>query len=236
MNDTLLHDFFGSDLTEDDMERLALERVNRACLKREADLFATKWFDYRRMHHVKATYLFAEFFRRAIQAAVRRYDDMEKAPFVKGHRGDDILALRKADITGFWKARQAFDERGIPYGVGLAFAMSYCFSYNRKYTPRPAHLYHPEMLAELEHHWTVMQRARIYAACDPWFGLDQYIGHRDQDAHQEWLIRQVEKKAAPQYALSTFMVERNLLDRKKVAERLGEQVVTLADEIAACPC
>jgi len=233
MSDVLLHDFFGSELSDGDLERLALQRVNRTCLSREAELYRTKWFDYRRLHHVKATYLFAEFYRRAVQAAVRRYDDYEKAPFVKGHRGNDILDLRKADVTGFWKARQAFDERGIPYGVGLAFAMNYCFSYNRRYTPRPTHLYHPEMLVELEHHWTTMQRVRIYAAVDPWFEVANYIGHPDQDAHQEWLLRQIEKKPAPQYALSTYMAERGLIDRAAAVERLGERTVLLAEEIAA---
>jgi hypothetical protein len=233
MSDTLIEDYFGHDLTDEEAERLALERVNKDLLKKEAGLYRTKWFDYRHLHHVKATYLFVAFFTKAIQAAVARYADVERAPFVKGYRGTDFMELRKADITGFWKARQALDEKGIPYGTGLHFAMQFCYRHNRSYAPRPSHLYHPEMLDAMNEHWLEMTRARIYVASDPWFLPSSYQGHPDQDDHQTWISEQIEKRAAPEYALASLVYDCGVYHEGIAEHRFGKRVLERAHEIAS---
>ena len=52
-------DYFGSDLSVEDYERLRINHIQHSLALHEPALFDTKWFDYRFLHPTQATYLFA---------------------------------------------------------------------------------------------------------------------------------------------------------------------------------
>tara|TARA_R110002074_G_scaffold86408_2_gene190817 strand:- start:5851 stop:6414 length:564 start_codon:yes stop_codon:yes gene_type:complete len=98
-------------------------------LSDEAELFDKKWFDYRFMHPLEATFNFALAYTKVYPryGALRHGTvDAEKRLTVKSYNGIcDPCAQSEKVLSALWKARKAADELGIPYEIYCCYALDY---------------------------------------------------------------------------------------------------------------
>src|SRR5690606_1370421 len=104
---------FGDGLDLEHYEIMMMQYVPAKDRKIEAELMTTKWFDYRLMHPVQATYYFYRQYKDAYREYYRRAINYEAAAFVKPTKQHDFLLSREA--MSFWRLRQAVDALGIRY-------------------------------------------------------------------------------------------------------------------------
>src|SRR5260370_40528478 len=93
--------YFGNDLTVADCEMLALSRVAAPLRVAESLLFTRKWHDYRSLHPVQATYLFAEQYRLAVRRAYAKQKDIRTLDKVKWVDVEGLFVSR--EFTAGWR-------------------------------------------------------------------------------------------------------------------------------------
>ncbi len=104
-------------------------------------LMTSKWFDYRFMHPVQATYLFTDAYRRVYKQMYATTFDRDRADYVKGIKAEDPfdLSKRNTDRAGLWKARQMADGLCMPYDLYIGIAMHWSLRKCRKEYLPPRH-------------------------------------------------------------------------------------------------
>src|SRR5690554_2626742 len=130
----------GLNLTALEYDTLACQHIRPDLLQLEAGLYQTKWWDYRIMHPMEATYHFAQAYVQAVKAAVRKRIDLYVSINCKPLKDQDFLKCSRHVITGLWKARQEADRHGIPYDFWCSKAMKYAQDRDWRYLPKPTHL------------------------------------------------------------------------------------------------
>ena len=186
----LLPDYIGKDTDRNQSERLAATHVKEVDLHRENALYQTKWWDYRRLHHTETTWLFTEFYREAVKRAHKKHFDRIEGIERKGIGTKELFNRSQSQITALWRARQVADIYGIPYGLFCSFAMNALLDWRVwKDTPKPSMLYNRGVVEAVTQKWDAMKRSRMTLAKDPFFLVENYEEHQDQDAYQEWIGR-----------------------------------------------
>lgn len=129
------------------LDGLMLSKLPEYVLSKELPLYRRKAFDYRPLHPVQATQLFAlEYKQRAkryreqhqtAQSAQRFHNSNREAVF---QTDDVMLGAKKSVLLGLWKGRQAADDLGATYDqyVRLVFQASAFFKWKR--APGPNHM------------------------------------------------------------------------------------------------
>lgn len=197
-------------------------------------LMASKWFDYRFMHPVHATYLFTDAYRRVYRQMYASTYDRAKADYVKGIKAEDPfdLAKRNTDRAGLWKARQMADGLCMPYDLYIGIAMTWSLRKCRKeYLPRPTHLYNFDLLTAVSDTWKDRQSGILYVAKDERFKNERYQASPIQDAHHEWLLEQVSKRSNIVYALKGLIFDEQVLPAEKARARWGDVVMSRIDDV-----
>lgn len=197
-------------------------------------LMTSKWFDYRFMHPVHATYLFTDAYRRVYKQMYATTFDREKAEYVKGIKAEDPfdLSKRNTDRAGLWKARQMADGLGMPYDLYIAVAMTWSLRKCRKdYLPRPTHLYNFDLLTAVSDTWKDRQTGILYVAKDQRFKNERYQASPIQDAHHEWLLEQVSKRSNIIYALKGLIYDEQVLPAEKAQARWGDVVMSRIEDV-----
>lgn len=222
--------YFGSDLTIEQCEEIALLKVRPEYRMDESDLFLTKWFDYRHLHPVKATYLFTHEYRSRVREMYAKTRDVKKALTVKPIAQDDVF--ESVVWASMWRARQAYDRLGVRYGFGLAFTFNRCNDRGWGYFPRPNQLYGEELILDLRDAWKKHCRVILERVQHPRFTTDYYCGHPDQDHYQAWITDQCKVRAMPHMTLATLLRDKLVLEDVAVT-RLGAEVVRKAKLLTA---
>jgi len=239
-------EIFGLDRGLVDNEVLAISKVDHKLLKLEADLYETKWWDYRHLHPVAATYAFAHEFNKAYQFIVKRCRDLERGQYMKGFKGEDIfepkITKRRNKTTGqtetkesdeivaFWKARQSADRLGIRYDFYIRKAMMWAEDRNYRNIPRPIHLYSVGLVEHLTACWIEERKARLQSADDESYLIENYSAHPDQDAYQEWALEQVAHRQHKDFALHHYL-QRGQIQAQLAESRFGNDTVRRAKAI-----
>jgi hypothetical protein len=137
--------YIGSELTDAECDEIALARFDKKLFKDESELQQACWFDYRFMHPVKRTYLFAHTYVQNYKAAYEKHVDINSEKIFGISRPNDPLDNRPANVgpngkaksklsapTCLWKARQMADGLCIPYhyftSVGLDAAIKNAYN------------------------------------------------------------------------------------------------------------
>ncbi|UUZ75559.1 hypothetical protein LP414_27975 [Polaromonas sp. P1(28)-13] len=209
---TLPATFYGSDLSLEHCEVLAIQNIHRKLLSAEAKLFSTKWFDYRPLHPVQATYLMVHHYNRAFGDFIGTALDRSKR-YTQAFKGKDFMLAREK--PSFWRLRQRIDELGIRYEFFLREAMNWHIARGWGKSvmnpPRPAHLAtNDEMIVDVSNAWARECRAKIQYAASPRFAVPQFVGSADQLAYEAYLIEQIKRRPSPMYALhgALYLFER----------------------------
>lgn len=224
--------YFGADLTDIECQAIGLQCIpDIKRWKGEARLYRTKWFDYRQLSEIKATYLFAEYYRRAYRRLMCRKIGIERGQYSKGFRGDDIFKLKKVEYTGFWKARRMADSLGIPYDFYCNAAMTWSLESLWVRPPRPTQLYSEKILTHITEKWDSEVSAAIWQPLSDFYQLDNYVKHPDQDAFQNWLCDRIETKPNKDMALANYIEFNPLLTKEIAIDRFGEELVNKASRL-----
>lgn len=96
--------------------------IEHKVLAQERELEAHRWFAYRFLSPFSATDLFYRTYLEHRRRYVGSYIDIGLLPLL---RERPLLALKPADITQVWKARQRADSIGLPYGAYLEHSLEF---------------------------------------------------------------------------------------------------------------
>lgn len=229
-------EFYGCKLTNDRCEELALMRLDRKTLGQEAALMQTKWFCYRRLHFIKATYLFAEAYKRAFERCWKvNFDRWELAKTgLKPWSGADIFDLSEQRYMGFVRARQAADHFGVPYDTFCRYALQavldngWMLKEASKHgsMPRPEYLRALTPIKVAVRTWELEEcPAKLRFSPLRYYLLEHYVEAPDQDDHQTWLINQIKERPTPKYALAKVLYGRPMLFEERAVEVWGERTI-----------
>jgi hypothetical protein len=233
---------FGIDVSSLDADRIANRFIRQDWQEIEIALMGGKWFDYRWMNPVAATYLFAHHYKKSYRTAFAQNIDFVRAAYVVP-LPDDLFdipdkltkekqAARRAQISGIWRARQVADAMGMPYDIYLDRAFHWRLRYwNRSSLPRPVHLYADLITDKAAIDWTEFQKERFYYSKLQNYTNQRYRGYAAQDAHHEYLFEQIAARGNKPALIANF-IEEDLLPPEKIERRLGQEVFARAAALA----
>lgn len=191
--------YFGSSLTFNDCEVLAIQNIDHKLRGKESRLYSMKWFDCRQMHPTQATYLLAHLYSRAYADFMSTCAD-RGLRFMAGFKGKDFFLSRER--KSFWRLRQRIDELGIPYDFFLRAAMNWHIAAGWKQPPRPAHISsNDEMTLEITNLWELECRAKLPFAASLRYTAENFVGAPDQIEYEETLTTRIMQRPVPKYAL-----------------------------------
>ncbi len=165
-------------------DREVLRHIPLKSRLEEAELYLTKWWDYRPLHPAHATTLFAQAYGEAWRRAfVRRrgseqdhwrlistpFRTMDWNPFM------EVQARARA----FWKARRYCDEAGMPYDF-------YCYQFMDKAEnyfedlPRPQEMYRIDVIVPVLEDWELISGSGQY----------KMPNHPDYELRYNWQDKQ----------------------------------------------
>lgn len=168
----------------------------------------TIWFDYARLHPVKALRHFAECYARAYGDYLGSYMDSDLR-YNRGLKGD-VLDAR--EIKQFLGNKLLADRAGMPYPIWIAGHFRHFAANGWTRPPRPSH-----MLACDEAHestiayWQENLKASVQYAEDPWFGAAFWTGHPQQVRYEDFLVEQIKARANKVTALQFAIYDKGAL-------------------------
>lgn len=223
-------------LTTEQLDALAIAKVSPKLFKEESSLYATKWWDYRGMHPVEATYEFAKEYIVAYRRVMKRRVEQEVAARlypVKGTK-DIFVDAEKIQLTGFWKARQMADRIGCPYSFYCSEALLYGDKRDWAFLPKPTQLYSterkfetdPSLVEAVEAAWQAKKADSVVYSSLSLFELANYNALRIQVEHQESIVRQIQCKKHKQHLLlAQFVFTKPMISYERAVEAFGTEVV-----------
>lgn len=218
--------FYGHDLDFLHAELLALQHIDDGLLKKEAELMRTKWFDYRRMHPTKATYLLAHNYSRAYGRCLGIMKGQEHR-FKKGFKGMDCM--QAYEKKAFWRLRQLIDSLGIRYDFFLHEAMEWYIAAGHRQPPRPSHIgANADLITDVMMKWEDECAARIQWTKDTRYKARNFIGHVDQLDWEQWLCGQIAQRRHPQYALHVALYVEGSLRIEAAIQHFEQRVIEQA--------
>lgn len=224
--------FFGGDKTLPEYEFLSHEHAKKPFLKKEPDLFGTKWWDYRFIHPARATYLFSHHFLEAHADYMAQVKDCERRHRVPGYRGKDFLKADSKTRTAIWTARMFADEMGVPYGFYCRSAMRRAIENIWRRPPLACQLYCDEMIEWIAEDWRTEQAHRIRKPADPLYRIANDKGWAVQEDFRHWLCLQIAGRPQPRHALLWAIEEDGFLSWDWCARNAPPELLENARRLA----
>lgn len=198
----------------------------------ETELFRKKWFDYRFLHPIQATYYFAHCYEQAHRIAYSRHISRDRAEFIKVLKKPDLFENEPRFINGVFAARQYADAIGAPYDFFIEASIRHRLAYwKQKHLPQPSHLYADWVCEKVFNEWEDSKRHRVRHAENRLYRAPNYEGSRDQDEHRGFLVDTALSRADPKTLLASF-VDQELLTLSWIAARLGQDYAERVAEAA----
>lgn len=209
-------------------EILTISNIKRADLKIETELMSKKWFDYRIMHPLMATYYFFHLYTEAYKNFWRQNINYEQADFVKPMRKYVDFLDSTQERNTIWRLRQMVDARGMRYEFFFTSAMKHLHKMifnGRIMPPRPSMLKSEELFEKVYADWLAISESVTQYACSPYFNVANYSNSVVQRDYEDYLIKQIKSKRLPQYALSYCLYEKECLRIERVISEFSLDVV-----------
>lgn len=193
----------------------------------EGMLFTSKWFDYRFMNPVVATYVYAHEYVKAFRAAYRVTFDAracEGPRPITPMKHHDLFRCSQPFISAIWRGRQHADAMGIPYDVYLELAFEGNLRFwKQAFLPRPAQFYSGEVCKYIAERWEDRQKGIFYYGRHSAYRTHRYVGAPMQNDHHEWLFDQATKRDNA-FRMLANMYASELIPLEKIKTRFGEDV------------
>lgn len=223
---SIFPDYYGAVFPDELCEKLAIARIEQPLRSKEQALFKTKWFDYRGLHPVKATYLFAELYKQQFKKAWEKFKDIRTADEVNPVLDENILQSK--DAVGYWKARQACDEIGCRYDWYLINAFVRFADRGFCVFPRPNQLYEEGLVLDMTDMWAIECASRLQRPKDPKYLAANFNNQVDQIAFQIWLAKQIKRREQKHLTIRQLMLRDGLLLEATALKAFGDAVVAKA--------
>lgn len=194
--------FTGSALNLPDCELLAFAKIPGEVRAVESELFGLKWFDYRHMHPTKATYQFAHAYSKIVRALFAEQKDRDKAEKVTAFFPTDIFKNR--ELLATTAARQAFDRLGVRYEFAINFILRRNVERGWRVFARPNQIYGEETLLDMLDAWKVERDARLQIPLNPRFKVENFTGHPDQFAWEQYAVKQIDTREHKDKAMGSL--------------------------------
>jgi hypothetical protein len=188
---------FGLDTSRDDAARIMNRFIENKWVKIETALFRGKWFDYRFMNPVQATYLYAHEYTKAYKRAFSNNIDSTRADHVKPLNCETLftvpeiteadntpkliekkkkaIAYKKRTIAAIWKGRMVADAMGMPYDIFLDRAFHWTLRFwQQAHLPRPSHLYSDLVTDRATIDWETRQKDEFFYSTLPQYKNGAY--------------------------------------------------------------
>lgn len=239
--------FRGSELSDVDCDKIALDRIPSKLLSLEVGLADTAWFDYRMMHPTHRTYLFAQHYDEAFRYMIALHVDYEQTigdsprsyfPKGKDPLGKTKMLELKEEKSGvrssfktmnmIWKARQKADELGIPYDIFCMSGMKAAIGRIWQRIPSPAQLYSDNIINSIIERWTELLSERMFIASHEFYQLKNWVGHPAQEAHAKWICEQVMLRARPEMTLMQYAFKNPMIPSQTLSALLPKEVIVEA--------
>jgi len=220
--------FYGGSLGLLNYEILTVQFIPHKDLNRETELMNVKWFDYRRIHPMQATYYFMKCYNDAYRNLYRKAINSDAAPYVRATKALDFTESREK--LSFWKLRQLCDQMGVPYDFFLNFAMSWFYriadEHGKVYPPRPAQILNNEdLIAEAMLAWEERCNVSLQIARDPYFRASNYTGSKNQQAYETFIVNQVRARKVPRFSLHAALYIHDAIRIEEALRQFDKQIV-----------
>jgi len=213
--------------SREELDEFAFRHIGTKWHKFELGLFQSKWFDYRFLHPVEASALYAEIFGTIYRRFYAQTVDAESAAYITVPSAKRFLFANQyieRKMIGIWRGRQVADFLGIPYDVYINAAMENRLRFwKQRSLPQPQQLYSEIIVDKMPDVWKQRQEAKLYYSSHSNYRNEFYKGYPWQNDHHEWLFHTVSTRSSPEVYLSRFM-EEGLLPREKVQSRMGDEL------------
>lgn len=239
--------FFGAALPAAQIEALIAAHVPRKHIVDVADVYLTRWWDYRRLAPGHAFYLFAHHYYKGSRLAARKFvaerphdpgdPNRKKAfaivgPALVQMEVSDIWDRDQGHIVGLWNAMLVADAYGIPYPEFARLACRIALERMWKRIPRPNQLYSETLAAYVVDEWEQLCKERLYSAAHPLYAEENYAGLQVQDDYREWLIKCIKAHHAPLNSLMQAIYVNRQLPEALALQHFPQQIVTRARLLA----
>lgn len=224
-----------------DYETLTLLHIQPKYRRGESDLYGSKWWDYRPLHPMAATYRFAEAYKTAFKRSLMRRYDLYVGLNHKGLKHEDFTKCSRAVVTGMWLARRMADRIGCPYEFYCNMAFQYVERRDWKFLPTPQQLYVEtpmfdwdiSMVEFVRQNWEQTLRDRVMYATDDFYCVERFTGNRHQLEHQSYLLNRTLHHPHRALLIYTLVYEKRLLFEQAVeASPDGKRILAYARKFA----
>ena len=225
--------YWNADLSAAEYDAMFLQaEINSKHLYNESALMKKKWFDYRYMHFVEATYLFTKYYIQAYKNMKTKTFDFQRGPHIspfKGFKKDepqDFLKISDRETVGMYRARGVADKLGINYEFYNDFAVKWCIeTMIWKRSPRPSQLYSKPLLEDMVEAWRERCDTSMQIPDDERYELSMGVQGENQEDFQEWLGGQMLNRVHPEISLNTYMNNRPMITKENAIKHVGQQHV-----------
>ena len=210
-----LEHFYGDSFTFDQYEILTVSKIPKADRAEEAQLMHTKWFDYRLMPPMQATYYFYHLYVKAYQHFLYKNVNSATSSFIFPFKGEAKLDFLKArERTSIWRLRQLADLICIPYDIFLSYLFKFIYKMAPNgsiVVPRPSMMMKEDLIEKVITAWNELKQANLQLCCSPYFYVANYRGLTVQKAYEDYLIEQVKQRKNPHYLLAELLYNHQML-------------------------
>lgn len=221
-----MEDFYGHDLDKKLIEVRGL-KIDPAHRANEPALMTRRWFDYRDMHPVLATYLYAHHYKEQTARYYEAMVDIRTPERARAFTPDDIFMSR--DLTSMWLARASADRLSLPYPFVMRFAQARFFERAQRQFPRPNQLYGEEFEVDLLAAWKEQIGRQLTYASSPRYKAHNWCGQLAQAQHVRFVVEQVKARPAPRHRLIARLMAEDVLSYQQAASNFGAQEADAAE-------
>lgn len=223
--------FKGADYSFLDCEILSLENVEGPIRIAEWNNTEAIWFDYVRLHPIKAFYFFAHCYKEQYSEYLERFIEIEHK-FRTGLKGDPI---KSKELNQLLAVKRIADKHGIPYRFFLNKAFLFFAANGWTRPPRPSHIATNDGLVQsVLEAWAEQTDATIAYSDDPWFRAEHWVGHQAQARYEDWLVANIRLKSMPHFSLCFCLYVRENLRIERAVQEFGESTVWEAQKFCVC--
>ncbi|SER29471.1 hypothetical protein SAMN05216548_114132 [Faunimonas pinastri] len=216
------------ELSRSELDLMAFRLIKPEWMEFERSLYASKWFDYRYMHPLEATFEYVRELGRVYRDVFAETRDRDAAEHVRVVSVRDFFEGgkdKRNKLIGCWRGRWAADAIGMPYGVYLTLAYRYTLRYWRqRYLPQPQQLYSERVLEQVVEEWEKRQASILYLGQHEEYQIDLYRETQPQNDHHEWLFRQAELRDNPAPFYARFTYGERILPESKLRARVDSDM------------
>jgi len=217
---------FGLNLSNERYDEIFMQHVKKEWQAYEGSLYRSKWFDYRFVNPVMATYIYCHHYEVIYRRIYRKTIDLRISEHIKVLKHEDLFSCSSSFISGMWRGRQHADAMGMPYQVYIEMAFNDRLRFwRRAYLPQPQMLYSGDLTRNVGEEWEKHQSGILYTGKHAAYKNENYHDLPAQNDHHEWLLAQADKRANGVDILQQFL-DAGLIPIEKIQARFGNEVTS----------